>query len=114
MRNNFPNIAAFLLLAVGIGAGWWYVERTFFPKPPPPPPDPTEPLRVVPRELAAAVLGTGPAGAPPLTATRPYYAPPKPPEVKEPPKPAPAPPAQTEPHALIALGDDDFFLKVLL
>lgn len=118
MRNNFPNVIAFVLLAVGITAGWWYIDKTFFPPPPPPPPDPTEPLRVIPREVAATLSGTIAVSLPPLSATRPYTTLPVPepvaPKVAEKPA-APTPAAeQGEPHALIALGDDRFFLKVLL
>jgi YidC/Oxa1 family membrane protein insertase len=38
MRQNLPNVAIFVLLAGGLTAGWWYVNRTFFPKPPSMPP----------------------------------------------------------------------------
>jgi YidC/Oxa1 family membrane protein insertase len=114
MRNNLQNVFAFVLLAAGLTAGWWYIDKSFFPKPPPPEPKPEERLSAIHRELAAALVGTAPAAAPPLTFTRSYITPPKPPEPKELPKPAATPPTQSEPHALISLGDDSFFLKVLL
>lgn len=119
MRNTVSNVIAFVVLAAGLAAGWWYVEKTWFPKPPPKEPEPTEKLRLIHRELVAAVVGTAPTVAPPLTATRPYHIPAKPTEPQKPAeaaKPAepPKPSEPAEPHALIALGDDSFYLKVLL
>ena len=112
MRQNLPNIALFVILTAGLGLGWWYVEKTFFPKPVKEPPLP-------PRELLLAVAGgavfdTAPAKAwPAYTAPAPLAAdlPKDPPKEgpKDPPKVTPA-----EPPTLVALGDDTFYNKVLL
>lgn len=47
MRQNLPNIALFVALAAGLTGGWWYINKTFFPKPP----------EMPPREAIQAVAG---------------------------------------------------------
>ena len=107
MRQNAPNIALFVLLAAGISAGWWYVDKTFFPKPERKPPPPS-------RETLLAMAGS--AIAPTLPAREwPQLTRPEPFTQPDVPKPAvSAPSAPTEPPTLIALGTDAFYNKVLL
>jgi YidC/Oxa1 family membrane protein insertase len=38
MRQHLPNVIVFVVLAAGLTAGWWYVDKAFFPKPQQPPP----------------------------------------------------------------------------
>ena len=112
MRQNLPNVALFVVLAVAVIGGGYYVEKTFFPKPPPPP-------RLPARETIAALTGgvvypTNPAtawpsrGEPEVT---PVAAKPQEP-VAAPPAPAPAKPSAAP--TLIALGDDSFFTRYRL
>jgi YidC/Oxa1 family membrane protein insertase len=127
MRKHLPNVFLFIILATGLGIGWWYVDKTFFP--------PREvPPRMPARELVGALTGAAALGAPPADgfATLPPLPPPsrttlvqavtgglyaaaEDPEVRAR-KPA-TPPAvvkPTDPPVLIALGDDTFYKRVLL
>ena len=61
MRNNLPNILAFVLLAVGLTAGWWYVDKTFFPPAAGAAAGPDRSCGSVPREPAAALAGRRPS-----------------------------------------------------
>src|SRR5262245_28009329 len=102
MRQNLPNIALFIVLLVGLGVGFWYVEKTYFPKPEPKKPEP-------PRETVMALAGgvvdlTRPA-ADWKAGSVPDVKPPEAPKGKEQPKPVPvAAPAPKQPPELIALG----------
>jgi len=112
-RSLLIRIAAFAALAVGLGAGWWYVDKTFFPKPEVKAPNP-------PRESLLAITGiaattTSPATAWPLQ-TLPELPKPAPPAETPKPTPAIAPPAvkSTDPTLLVALGTDKFYQQILL
>ncbi len=102
-RSLLIRIALFVTLAVGLGAGWWYAEKTFFPKPEVPPLPET-----VQTDSVRALTG--------IAATV------RVPKLVEPPKPAPAPtPAvppveakPTTPIRLIALGHDGCYQQILL
>lgn len=112
MRQNLSNIAAFVLLATGLTAAWWYIDTNYIPKP----------ERKPPREAAMAIAGamvtaTETGQLWPIT-TR---VPPSPEtetetetEKPKPPAPAPAIAEPAGPPELIALGDDRFFVKALL
>ena len=113
MRQNLLNFAAFAVLAAGLFAGGWYIDKNFMPKPEP---KPVEPI-VLPREtvqaLAGAVVGsTEPANKWRITSkfeTAQAALP------KEAPKPVePAKVTVAEPIELIALGDDSSLKKVIL
>jgi YidC/Oxa1 family membrane protein insertase len=128
MRKHLPNLLLFAVLAGGLIAGWWYVDRTFFPRPQPKTPEPPTPAR----ELVGGVAGAAALGAPPADG----YAslPPLPPPSRMTllqsvtgglysggelaraltPKPPPAAAKPAELPELIALGDDSFYKKVLL
>ncbi len=127
MRQHLPNVLLFLVLATGLVGGWWYIDKTFFPKPEVKPPAPPTPAR----ELVGAVAGAPALGAPPADgyAALPPPVPPsrtlllqsvtgglylaaelaRPPAVPKPPAVKPA-----EPQELIALGDGSFYNQVLL
>jgi YidC/Oxa1 family membrane protein insertase len=113
MRNNLPNIVVFTLLATGLAAGWWYVDRTFFPKPPP---KPEEPWRETILALGgAAVSPTLPASD--LLMRSPYIDP----TIAEAPKTTPEtpamvapPPPSSDPPTLYQLGDNSFAQRVIL
>ncbi len=108
MRQNAFNVAVFLFLAGALFFFWRYAED-WFPKPA------TEEtkketedqkkLPKSPRADALTALGGGPAVATDLA-----------PKPKEPPKVVPPRPPVTpvEPPTLIALGEDDYYNKVLL
>jgi YidC/Oxa1 family membrane protein insertase len=128
MRKHLPNVLLFVLLAGGLTAGWWYVDKTYFPKPQAKPPEPPTPAR----ELVGGVAGAAALGAPPADG----YAslPPLPPPSRATlvqsvsgglyaggelaralaPKPPPAAAKPAELPELIALGDDSYFKKLLL
>jgi YidC/Oxa1 family membrane protein insertase len=115
MRQYLPNVLVFLLLAAGLTAGWWYIDRTFFPKPEPKPP----------RELVQAIAGGAVGETLPARNGRPLSRPDvkevekpkeeKAKETKEPVKPVEPPKVSpSEPPELIALGTDTFNKRVLL
>ncbi len=122
MRKNLPNVAIFLFLAGSIIGGWWYVDKTYFPKPEPKPEQP-------PKELVGALTGSAALASPPADAL-PGMKPPVPVSVSElrqtviggvyaavPTAKVIAPvkvAAPTDAPTLIALGDDTYFKKVLL
>ncbi len=99
-RSLLIRIATFAALAVGLGAGWWYIEKTYFPKPqvsPPPEAVQTDSVRAL-TGVAATV---------------------RVPKVIETPKPAPpvTPPIEAKPsnpNRLIALGNSDCYQQILL
>jgi YidC/Oxa1 family membrane protein insertase len=108
MQNSgLANLVRFLLVAVVMYVAWSYLV----PPKQPPPEEPEGPkLPSVTREQAAAVGGAAILAGEPFNKLSPGR-PPRPPEAK------PAvntPPAPTEPHSLVALGDESFALKVLL
>ncbi len=113
-RSLLIRIATFAALAVGLGAGWWFIDKTFFPKPEAKAPNP-------PRECLLAITGIGatttsPADTWPLL-TQPE--PPKsaiPPETPKPSPPVVSPPAPkpSDPTILVALGSDKFYQQILL
>lgn len=111
MRQNIQNIALFVVLTIGLGLAWWYIDKTFFPKPPKPAPPPP----MVPRETILALAGgmvydTKPAlDWPAITRPEPPKIEPK----KEPTNPVPKP-TVSEPPTLIALGDPSFYTSALL
>lgn len=110
MRQNLPNIALFILLLAGLAVGFWYVEKTFFPKPEPKPP---EPIRETVMGLAGGLVHSTKPAVDWKTASVPDVKAPDAP--KEQPKPAPvAPPVPSAPQELIALGNDKYYKKVLL
>lgn len=123
MRQNLPNLAAFVVLVAGLTLGWWYVEKTFFPKPVPKPPEPPPPAR----EWVAALTGALAVGAGPAAAL-PALPPPLPPTRAEvvsavggggyliaalASKPT-TPPPPAAPVTLFALGDPSFHVSALL
>lgn len=98
MHQTAKDFLFFLLLTVIAGVIFYFGETWFFPpKPKPPPP----PRAVKKDELAVALGGGGSLAA--------FHVVPRPPA---PPKPIEARPS--EPRALIPLGDDSYYLKVLL
>lgn len=107
MQKNLLNLALFAILASGVGAGWWYVDKTYFPKPEPKPVPPR-------RETLMAITGAAPCDTPPALGL--FYVQPVPPELlKDPVAPPPvAVPSPKAPPTLIALGDDASYTKVLL
>ena len=109
MRQNLPNIGLFLVLVAALGVGFWYVEKTYFPKPEPKAPVP-------PRETIMALAGGLVDPTKPATDWKTASAPDIKPETpKEQPKPAPVvAPAPSAPQELIALGTDKFYKMVLL
>jgi YidC/Oxa1 family membrane protein insertase len=64
MRQHLPNVAIFVVLAAGLTAGWWYVDKIFFPKPPPPPQPAAQPQLPI-KEYAGAVTGAAVLVTPP-------------------------------------------------
>src|SRR5262245_11643300 len=115
MSKNLLNLLLFFVLAGGLIAGWYYLDSQVPPKPPVD--EKKVALAKTPKEAAGAVGGMGGLSAGPLAAM-PALAAPKPEKEKEKEKPKPVEPPKpagpAEPHALTALGGDDFFLKVLL
>src|SRR5437016_11319771 len=109
MRQNAQNFLLFVGLATVAGLMFHFGEKWFFP----PKPKPPAPLTVK-QELVGALGGGGVLAVPPYDALA-LLPLPKP---AEPPKPLPPPKAvevkPSEPRALIALGNESFFLKVLL
>ncbi len=114
-RSLSIRIATFVALAAGLGAGWWYIEKTFFPKP-----EAQPPAELVRPESLQALTGA------PVTIRVPA-------KIVEPPKPTPpekvlpeslraltgvaatttvAKPG--EPTILIALGSADCYQQILL
>jgi len=107
-KNTVQNIVVFFGLAIGLGVGWWYVNKEFFPPPPPKKPVEPEAKQLSPRELTQALAG----GAASVDGTfKPVVPKVEPPKV-EPPKIEPK--TQTEPHQLVALGNEGWFKRVLL
>lgn len=116
MRNYLPNLAAFVLLAAGLAGGWWYIDRTYFPKPEPKAPEPIPPTREALQGLSGGVAGNSGPGRNWPSLSRPDL-----PNTPEPPKPAtPAPPVEPakitppQPAELVQLGDERFTKQVLL
>ncbi|MGL4422889.1 MAG: hypothetical protein ACRCZF_19635, partial [Gemmataceae bacterium] len=123
MRNNLPNILTFVVVAALIVVGWYLldVDRRLFPPPPATPKsESSSPELSVAAFQHAAAFGTAPVAnwleagkiTRKVTPDTPKPAVAVPPVVA--PVAAPLAPASSEPHSLIALGDDSFFLKVLL
>ncbi len=114
-RNTAFNAALFVVLAVTVGAVWWWVEKTYFPKP-----EPTPEVLKPTREQLLAVAGGAVAPSDEAMKLQSRYVPeqPKaeaPPKPVEPPKPVPPKPTTpAEPFRLIALGGDGFNKRVLL
>jgi len=125
MRKNIPNVAVFVSLAVSLGFGWWYVDKTFFPKPEPKPEEPVNPAQ----ELVGSLVGSASLAAAPVD----KFPPLKPPlpvtasEVRQTvlgglyaaartvqPVTVVKPVAPSEAPRLIALGGEGFYKKVLL
>ena len=106
MRQNGSNLLLFIGLSVVAAGLFWAGEKYLFPPKPKPP---APPKRLTSAHEPVGGLGGGLAlgGLPFETAPRFVEAKPV-----EPPKPAAVKPS--EPRALIALGDESFFLKVLL
>ena len=109
MRKNLPNYAAFAVLSAAFVFSYWYfdLEKKLGLKP-----EARPVAKASPAEALAAV-GGGPAVASkslPKPTAQPAPVVAKDVPKAEPPKPA----APSEPFALIALGDDKFFLRVLL
>ncbi|HYH68854.1 MAG TPA: hypothetical protein VD866_29445, partial [Urbifossiella sp.] len=100
MRQNAPNIAAFVVLAAAATGLWWYADRNWIPKPEPA--AKTEVPQPASADAVAAAAGGAVAHAPPKLA---------PPAPKVEPK---APAAPTEPPTLITLGGDGFNNRVTL
>jgi len=112
-RSLLIRIAMFAVLATGLGAGWWYIDKTYFPKPETKPPNP-------PRESVLALTGIAATATSPADIW-PWGTAPEPPKPKavEPVKPTPpvvpAPESKpTDPTILIALGNADCFQQILL
>ena len=117
-RSTVGRFAMFVLLATGLTAGWWYVEKTFFPKPPPPAPKTPEPP-LPNREGAMALAGGIVNSSEPFSRWPSIFFPEMPKEdpakkvepIKvESPKPA----KPSEPFEFVALGGEGFYEKVLL
>jgi YidC/Oxa1 family membrane protein insertase len=112
-RSTVGRFALFVLLATGLTAGWWYVEKTLFPKPPPKEPEPS-------REVALALTGGIASYTEPANKWRTFFLPETPkgdPAKAEAPKvepPKAEPPKPSEPYQFLALGGDGFYQKVLL
>lgn len=106
MRQTLQNFGLFIVLTSLAAAIFWAGDKWVWP-PPPKPPKPPKPLTVK-KEMVGAMAGGGILVAPPFDKLAALPPPPPP----QPPKPVVAKPAQ--PRTLIALGDDSFFLKVLL
>ena len=112
-RHTAFNVALFVTLAVTVGAVWWWVEKTYFPKPEPAP-EAVKPTR----EQLLAVAGSAVAPSDEAMKLWSRYVPeqpkgeppPAPPKPAEPPKPS----GPSEPFRLIALGGDGFNKRVLL
>jgi YidC/Oxa1 family membrane protein insertase len=114
MPKNLLNLVLFFVLAGGLIAGWYYLDKQVPPKEPPD--EKKLALAKTPKEAVAAVGGMGGLSAGPLASLPSTIPLPKSEKLIEKPKPAepPKPAGPTEPHELTALGGDDFFLKVLL
>jgi len=102
-RSLMIRIALFVTLAVTLGAGWWYIEKTYFPKPEVPPKPEIVLLESVQSLTGVAVTVRIPA------------------KVVETPKPVtppivtpPVAPKPSEPTILIALGNSDCYQQILL
>ncbi|MEO2090291.1 MAG: YidC/Oxa1 family insertase periplasmic-domain containing protein [Gemmataceae bacterium] len=112
-RHTVFNVALFVTLAVTVGAVWWWVEKTYFPKPEPTP-EAVKPTR----EQLLAVAGGAVAPSDEAAKLRSRYVPEQPTAEKpaEPPKPVepPKPATPSESFRLIALGGDGFNKRVLL
>jgi YidC/Oxa1 family membrane protein insertase len=111
MRQYLPNVLIFLVLAAGLTAGWWYVDRTFFPKPEP---KPVSPYRETLQALTGSAVSPTDYSRSLTQRTSPAIEkkdeqPKEAPKPVEPPKASPA-----EPPELIALGDRNSYKQVLL
>ena len=98
--QTIRNFVLFLFLSVALGAGWWYVNKEFFPAPPPKPP--VEPVGTV-RQARQGVVGGMAAVDPPVAPI--------------PPRPTPKVeplPTEAEPYQLVALGGGPGFYKRVL
>jgi len=95
------RIALFATLATGLGAAWWYIDKTYFPKPvPPTPPEIVQPESM---QALAGVAATVRAPAKVVEPPKPETPKPQSPEVKP-----------SEPTILVALGNADCFQQILL
>ncbi len=109
MQNNgLSNFARFVVVLALFSVAWYYL----YPKKDPIADEPEAPrLPNITREQAAAVASPVILGGTPFDGLSPG----RPPKTVEPPKPAViVPTTPPEPQAFIALGDDNFALKVLL
>ena len=103
-RSLLLRIATFVTMAVTLGAGWWYIEKTYFPKPEvAPAPEKLQPESVQALTGIAATVRASAIVIPPA----------------EPPKPVPAvvvPPVgkPSDPTFLVALGNSDCYQQFLL
>ena len=113
-RSLLIRIATFVALAGGVAAGWWYIDKTFFPPQVAKAPNP-------PRESLLALTGiaattTNPADTWPLHTLPELPKPAVQPEALKPTPPVvPTPVAKpSDPTILIALGTDKFYQQILL
>jgi YidC/Oxa1 family membrane protein insertase len=113
MRQNIPNFALFVVLAVVLGVGGWYIDKTYFPKPKPEPKPPQRESLLALAGAAAAV--SSPALDWPMRVLPESLkpTPEKPPEAAGP-KPVAAPAAPSKAAEFIALGDATCANRVLL
>ncbi|CAN5389373.1 hypothetical protein BH11PLA2_BH11PLA2_48340 [soil metagenome] len=107
MRQTASNFAVFVVLAAAAGALFYFGDKWFFPPKPVPlvPPSPPK----VAKDLLGALAGGLSVAPSPFDRMASLPPLPRPVEAAKPSVIKPS-----EPRALIALGDDSFFLKVLL
>ena len=104
MRQNAPNIAAFVVLAAAATGLWWYADKHWIPKP-----DPAakkDEVKDSAKKAAPPTADAVTAAAGAVVAHAPPKAAPPPPKVE--------PKAPAEPPTLIALGGDGFNNRVTL
>ncbi|HUR53861.1 MAG TPA: YidC/Oxa1 family insertase periplasmic-domain containing protein [Gemmataceae bacterium] len=110
MRQNVSNIVLFVLLGAGLTALFWYADKNWIPKKPRPKKDDAGEVKKddgrPPAEAVAAVAG-GMAGVTPPAPT------PAPKPIEQP-KIVPPPPARSEPHTFITLGEKDSYNRLML
>lgn len=115
MRQNAWNIGLFVVLVTGLGIGWYYAEKKFFPPADPPPAAPPPAVKPSMDQAAAvggyASLAGGPHSTLKVTPAKPTDSPTA--GVVEKPTPT-APIAPREPHKLITLGGEGYRQTILL